>query len=362
MRPKTLRSIRKTARALGMGFIILLITLALDYAVLATVFSDMKRNWTDTATASTNAYISSPTLHHDLAPNQNSERAWGNVLYHFRSDRYGFRTGRCAGGDGDKEKPAIFAIGDSFTEALGIDYEQSFVGLMACHAARQSKAVWNLGVASYSPTIYHRKIRAAAERLGIKPSEIYVFLDLSDIDDDANVYWVDEHDNVRMTWSHHWFDIGQFLLDNFATFRLLYDIYLRSPLACAGSVGHERGRWTFDPKLMEEWGRRGLALADGNMDRIVELCREWKCQLIVVVYPWPDTVAAGDRDSIQVRHWRDWAALRGVRFVDGFAPFFREPADITMRKYFIRGDTHFNAAGHSLLFEQLGRAAAAHEQ
>ena len=31
--------------------------------------------------------------------------------------------------------------------------------------------------------------------------------------------------------------------------------------------------------------------------------------------------------------------------LDDFAPFFREPADITMRKYFIRGDTHFNATG-----------------
>ena len=92
------------------------------------------------------------------------------------------------------------------------------------------------------------------------------------------------------------------------------------------------------------------------MDEIVDLCREWKCQLTLVVYPWPDNVAAGDPDSIHVRHWRDWAAARGVRFVDGFAPFFRAPADVTVRKYYIHGDTHFNAAGHRLLFEQLRQA------
>src|SRR5262249_50272706 len=152
-------------------------------------FSDLKRRWADAATAYTEAYIPSP-LHHDLAPNQDSERAWGNTVYHFQSDRYGFRTGPCADGEDDKSKPAIFAVGDSFTEALGVNYEQSFGGLWACDAAKQGKAVWNLGVTSYSPIISHRKVRAAAERLGIKPAEIIVFLDVSDIDDEANVYRV----------------------------------------------------------------------------------------------------------------------------------------------------------------------------
>ena len=56
---------RAVARAIGRVFAILLITLALDYVLLATVFSDLKRNWTDAATAYTQSYISSP-LHHDL--------------------------------------------------------------------------------------------------------------------------------------------------------------------------------------------------------------------------------------------------------------------------------------------------------
>jgi hypothetical protein len=50
------------------------------------------------------------------------------------------------------------------------------------------------------------------------------------------------------------------------------------------------------------------------------------------------------------------ASARGVRFVDGFAPFFREPPDVAVRKYFIRGDTHLNAQGHRLLFEEVGRS------
>jgi hypothetical protein len=223
---------------------------------------------------------------------------------------------------------------------------------MACDAAKQGKAVWNLGVASYSPVIYHRKIRAAAQRLGIKPAEIYVFLDLSDIGDDANIYHVGEDGVVRST-AFHWYNIGQFALDNFATFRLGYDLYLSSSFSTAIGLGRERARWTLDPALMEEWGRRGLELAGNNLDQIVAICREWDCRVALVVYPWPENVAAGDRESIQVTHWRAWAASRNVRFVDGFAPFFREPAEAALRKYFIAGDVHFTELGHRVLFDEV---------
>ena len=48
--------------------------------------------------------------------------------------------------------------------------------------------------------------------------------------------------------------------------------------------------------------------------------------------PWPDNVMAHDKDSIQVTYWRDWSHKHGVRFIDGFAPFFREPAETVMKK------------------------------
>src|SRR5262245_22343333 len=163
--------VKRVLRWLRQAFVIVVIVLALDYVLLATVFSNMKRSWADGATAYTHAYIPSPLLHHTLAANQNSRRPWGNINYRFLTDRHGFRTGPCAATDEDKDKPAIFAVGDSFTEALGVPYEESFVGLMACDAAKQGKAVWNLGVTSYSPLIYRRKILDAAEKLGIKPAE-----------------------------------------------------------------------------------------------------------------------------------------------------------------------------------------------
>jgi hypothetical protein len=78
--------------------------------------------------------------------------------------------------------------------------------------------------------------------------------------------------------------------------------------------------------------------------------------LTLVVYPWPDNVVEHDKDSIQVRHWRDWAARHDVRFVDGFAPFFRQPAESTLHKYYIAGDVHFTKEGNRLVYETVKQA------
>jgi len=345
-------SIKKVLRFAGQVGVIAAITLALDFTLTNAVFPGLKRALSAPNEANDNAYLPAP-YDHDLAPDQNSTRVWGSILYPWQTDRFGLRIGACAPREPEKGRENIFVIGDSFTEALGSSYEQSYAGLMACDAARQGKALWNLCVASYSPAIYHRKIRAAAERLGIKPDEIFVFLDLSDIDDDANIYRVEGDRVVRADGSNgpSSFDLGRFVLDNFMTARLFYDLYLTSSFSYAMSLGRSRARWTVDPALLEDWGRRGLGVAGANLDRIVELCREWNCRLTLVVYPWPDNVVEGDRDSIQVTHWRDWAAARGVRFIDGFAPFFREPADTALGKYYIAGDVHFSELGNRLLYD-----------
>jgi len=159
--------IKNGVRMLGQAFVIIAIILTLDFVLLATVFSGWKRNWADAATAYTQAYISTP-YHHDLAPNANSTRVWGNISYSWRTDHYSFRIGACAPGEVEKSWPAIFVIGDSFTEAMGSSYEKSFAGLMACDAAKQAKAVWNLGVVSYSPVIYHRKDPRRRRAIGHK--------------------------------------------------------------------------------------------------------------------------------------------------------------------------------------------------
>jgi hypothetical protein len=353
---------RKAFRIVGTVLSIGAITLFLDAIVTATLLPGVINTDRDAAEAGNRRAYVHADYHHDIFPGHDMTRVWGRIIYPWKSDRYGFRIGTCGPGEAEKAWPAIFVIGDSFVEAVGASYEQSFAGLMACDAARQQNAVWNLGVSSYSPIIYWRKVQAAAGKIGRKPSEVYVFLDLSDIEDEANVYregpdgkvlFKSKPEPSRENWD---VDPKQWLVRHFTTARLIYDTYVSASFTWDRSVGHDRGRWPFDQKLLESWGWRGLEIAGANLDKLVGLCRDWQCRVTLVVYPWPDNVVARDRDSLQVRHWRDWSAARGVRFVDAFAPFFEEPADATLRRYYIEGDVHFTSAGNRLIYETVRQA------
>jgi lysophospholipase L1-like esterase len=377
--------LKSTLRIAGQLLAIVAITLALDFVLTATLFASVKKSFGAAENSRHLIYVAYPHGH-DFRPNVDTTRVWGTAIYPWKTDKYGLHTGGCAPGDAEKAWKTVFVIGDSFTEGMGLPFEQSFAGLMACDAVRQKSAVWNLATASYSPTIYVRKIRHSARRLGVRPREIFVFLDLSDIDDEANVYRIQADgivglqseldkpgavptaadpltmpleapasDEARPSGAPP-FDLGQFLVTNLTSVRLAHDAWLLSTFSHRNSVGRPRARWAIDPALMEAWGKNGLRIAGENLDRLVETCREWNCRLTLVVYPWPDNIVAGDRDSIMVRHWRAWSAERGVRFVNLFEPFFREPADQVLRQYFIAGDVHFNAAGHRLMFEELRKA------
>ena len=58
---------------------------------------------------------------------------------------------------------------------------------------------------------------------------------MSDITDEAIVYRESEDGTITMAPSFHWFDTGQFLLGNFATFRLLYNLWLDMPFGSGGA-------------------------------------------------------------------------------------------------------------------------------
>ncbi len=296
---------------------------------------------------------------HGLKPNVSIDRQFGPIVYPFKTDRFGFRTGDCAGTDADlaNGKPSVFVIGDSFAEGMGVPFEQSFPGLLACEWRRQGYAVWNLGSQSYSPLIYSYKVRDSVDRLKTTPRDIFVFLDMSDIADEVLSY-VEKDGRVLKAQSPPGSEtvgtfrasVGRFLQNNSVTGALAMMVRLALQQQTGHALtNHSRGSWAEDPVQMKAYGERGLALSAEHLGRIVDDCARWNCKLTLIVYPWPNQIAAGDRDGIQVRYWRDWAARNNVRFIDGFAPFFALPKDIALRDLYLTGDVHFSAAGHRLL-------------
>jgi len=208
--------------------------------------------------------------------------------------------------------------------------------------------------------------------------ELIVFLDISDIEDEAIIYDIDSNDVVvdsplspvtdafmlaqraRVEPEKAW---KTRLKESSVLLRLadaLKDWLVSEPSAAPAAeepwqapIGLERASWTFDEELYQRYGRDGLEQARVAMERLLDQLRAHSAELTLVVYPWPDQIAARDEPSRQVTYWRSWAARHGVRFIDLFPAFIGDDdPDRVLKQYFIAGDVHFNEDGHRLIGEQ----------
>ncbi len=97
-------------------------------------------------------------------PNVQTQINTGERTVDFFTDRDGYRVGR----NGRKEaETRILLLGDSFMEALQVDYEQSFAGLLEDQLPRsldRPVAVRNAAVVGWGPQQYYLRARSLLER------------------------------------------------------------------------------------------------------------------------------------------------------------------------------------------------------
>jgi lysophospholipase L1-like esterase len=387
--------------------VIALITLALDLG-LAQIAKRILPSWPALMPAS-NPRQYSPTVHHALRPMMQVHSRVGAAVYPFNTNSLGMVDATARRVEPRAAGCRVLLIGDSFTEGFGVGWEKSFAGTLAARWREQGVDLLNAAVVSYSPSIYYRRIRQLIEEAGLRFDSVVVFIDMSDAHDEWRSYDLDASENVIAIGKvsqippmrdPRWRDrVAFWLQDNSMIAHLVKDLYgaltrkkrppagpqpppvpHRTPAAAAlgevevppaikppppqpaefdGMVNVGNARWTVDPALWAEYGRDGTRVAAERMDRLLLLLRARGVALTVAVYPWPDQIYANDRDSAQVAFWREWARRRDVGFIDLFPPFFRDEDRLaTIRRYYLKGDFHWNQAGHALVADAVARAYA----
>ncbi len=306
--------------------------------------------------------IRHPIFHHGFLPGYSGKGYWGREVFPVCINRSGFRDD-CSGKH-DQTKDFDFAfIGDSFTEGIGLPYDETFVGQIS--AAVPHIPIANLGAWSYSPSIYFAKLRYYLER-GYTFKHVFVYIDISDVQDEATSYEYDGKSGKvaprgRSAKSE---EARQLLRESFPLFyfageQISKRLGSRSA-AALDEVGNgadiERSAWTYrlDSGGYGELGaERALEKAVRVMDDLHRYLAQKGVSLSVGVYPWPAQIMFDQRDSLQVRVWREFCASRCKWFVDSFPSFFDEAARIgkqqVIAKYFIAGDVHHNEEGSRLI-------------
>jgi lysophospholipase L1-like esterase len=310
--------------------------------------------------------------HHDLKKNYIFKDIFGNkpIIY---TNLLGFKDIKIREIQNKINERRIVFIGDSFTEGVGLKFEQTFVGIIYKFAKKNNIEVLNAGVQAYSPIIYWRKVKWLIEEKKFKFDELVVYVDISDIQDEAQYYTLDNKENIISRGLQEKFIEDRNLralfiniMDKytFFTFRIIQflknphyytakpqDLNFNSWTIIIADGPNNKGNWTIKDL---SYSKKGVALSTKYMDKLFRLCKNNNIKMTIAVYPWPNQVWYEDLDSKQVQIWKNFSEERGIKFINNFPDFVKkkisdnDKLDI-IKKYYFPADVHFNEYGSKVI-------------
>ena len=140
--------------------------------------------------------IKSFYYHHDLRPNALFKDHWGFENYLIHTNNLGFKD-REKRNINFKKKNILF-IGDSFTEGVGLKFDDTYVGLISkkLKIKYSDVEILNAGVQSYSPKIYYTKLFDIIKRKQYPITHVLVMISEGDIFDDYYRYGNISKENI----------------------------------------------------------------------------------------------------------------------------------------------------------------------
>ena len=317
--------------------------------------------------------IPSNIFHHTLNKNVNVVEENGRFgQTRLITNSIGFRDKEVRKIAKETSKYRIVFIGDSFTEGILLNYEETFIGIIDKKLSNYNIEVLNAGVVSYSPSIYYAKIKYFLEK-NFKFDELIVYIDISDIEDEAKkdlLKIAKKYDSDKLIIYNSKFIV--FLKKNFViSYTLLNFIsdktsyYLNSLnnynekkenefiLSIVSGKTHKTEIWTINKELYSKY-QNGVKKSLKYMKLLKDLCDKNNIKLTIAVYPRFTQIYHNDLDSIQVKIWNKFSQENSINFINYFPHFIANGLSLEQRmkvikKYFIPFDHHHNKEGAQLI-------------
>lgn len=299
--------------------------------------------------------------HHSFYPYVSKRVGWGGHIYMLYTNSLGFKDAEPRKIEPESGERRLLIIGDSFTEGLGVAWEQTFPGIMANQLSAQGTEVLNAGVTTYLPYLYYLKVKYLIEEDGLKFDELLVMIDISDVQDEV------EYARYREWEPKEYSFVRKFFFDLDKTLRsysfILYKLHRlkweqenramsdNKPRPWSTQLPQsdiDRQLWTLDQASFESWGKEGLLLARDHMQKLVELCYSHGIKISLAVYPWKLDIQNRNLNSIHVTFWEKFCQKRGLRFINLYPAFINEQLEVEQlfKTCYLNDGTHWNHNGH----------------
>tara|TARA_B100000029_G_scaffold411086_1_gene413289 strand:+ start:302 stop:1450 length:1149 start_codon:yes stop_codon:yes gene_type:complete len=340
--------------------------------------------------------IKSEIYHHDILPNTNVYESWGNAKYKLVTNSLGFRDFQNKTVKKTTSlKKRLILIGDSFTEGVGLKYQDSLAGQITSYLKKKKEyEVLNLGVGSYSPTNYYYKTKNFMER-GYEFDKAIVFLDVTDMIDEIK-YSYNEKDELVLDFKKFQYKKKNFsknLENHFLSYKVIMKIrdkignfkkiikneYIEDGIGASklfnknffdvgkkdrklyAMIENEMSNWTSDDdKLRYNLNntQKGLDRGKKNLIRLFNLFKENEIEGLLVIYPHPAQIYR--KNSFYESLWTDFAKDNNINFLNTFPAFHsdNDDAENFILNNFIHGDIHWNNNGVEKIFNFLIKKAA----
>ncbi len=333
---------------------------------------------------------------HALLHHANSKNATGPIEYLDRKIMYytnslGYRDSKIRNVEKKTSaKERVVFFGDSWTEAVGIDYLDAYPHLFESIANQNNRQieVLNGGVHSHSPFMYYRRLKIFLDE-GYTTDKVIVMLDPSDIHDEG--WFLANTDDTSVFSSQpeslfsYIFPTISGMIAKIVTSKFpgkLADLEISLQIKKGGLAKYDgilmgksmteyqaqfeneakatkettlvyvRGHGTDFPKLYADYGKKGIERTEQYFIKIAELCKKNNIQFYIGLYPWPYHLRFRDKPQTYKNTFLEMAKRNRFQVMDFFAPLMEIK---NWQDYYLDSgqDVHVNEKGHAVVAQAM---------
>ena len=286
------------------------------------------------------------------------------------TDEFGLRVGKDTVKNPDNKNILIF--GDSMTFGVGLEFENTYAGWI--DKKMEDYNVYNFGVGSYAPSVHLYRLQNAIKD-NITPNKILLFLDLSDVMDEAR-RWVDGEDGIpkrpegsKPSWAKDANKKKKLVEKNFKLSKeiaALVNFNLRKLRSEAKHIVSKnvkvktsiQGAYTYT-KLenldKRFWNKndfsKGLIKVNEKISKISRIAEENNSEFYLIIYPWGETLLHGEKEFSWSNFGEQLCSKKKcilINAIPEFNKYKKTNKNWTNDLYFLN-DEHLNKGGAKLL-------------